>query len=181
VTRLVLVRHCESTGQAPEAPLSEAGTAQARALAERLARLPIDCAVSSPYRRACATLEPFALRAGLRLETDERWAERRLSPEPIDGWREVVERSFEEPDFRVPGGESGSEVKERARNALDAVFARGAGLPVVASHGQLIALLLHSIDGRFGFAGWSSLRNPDVFLLERSAAGVLSFRRLADG
>jgi 2,3-bisphosphoglycerate-dependent phosphoglycerate mutase len=179
VARLVLVRHCASSGQHPEAELSDSGRAQAESLAERLAALPIDYALSSPYRRARATLEPFAARAGLALHVDERWAERRLSPAPIDGWRDVVARSFVEPDYSVPGGESGRAVLERAKKALDDVFARGHRLPVVASHGQLIALLLHHADPTFGFAGWESLANPDVFELERGARGKISFRRLA--
>jgi len=177
--RLLLVRHCASSGQHAEAPLSDAGRAQAEALARRLAVLPIDFALSSPYLRAQQTLAPFTERAGLPLHLDARWMERRLSPEPIDHWREVVARSFVDPDFRVPGGESGREVLERGRAALDAVFARGGDLPVVASHGQLISLLLHHIDPSFGFASWESLANPDVFELERNGSGALSFRRLA--
>ncbi|HXX48292.1 MAG TPA: histidine phosphatase family protein [Myxococcota bacterium] len=177
--RLLLVRHCQSSGQHPEAPLTDAGRAQAQALAERLAALPIDFAGSSPYLRARETLAPLAARAGLSLHLDERWAERRLSSEPIDHWREVVARSFVDLDFCVHGGESGRAVLARGRAALEAVFARGHALPVVASHGQLISLLLHYIDPRFGFAGWESLANPDVFELERGGAGALSFRRLA--
>jgi len=49
--------------------------------------------------------------------------------------------------------------------------------PVVVSHGQLIGLVLHAIDPAFGFAAWEAMTNPDVFLVERDAAG-LRFRRL---
>ena len=179
MSRLLLVRHCQSTGQQPDAALSAAGHAQAHALAERLVAHPIDHLVSSSYRRAMATLAPFAARSGLVLHPDDRLVERRLSPEPIDAWREVVRRSFSDPDFRVPGGESGREVLERAWKALDEILARGHLLPAVASHGQLIALVLHSIDPTFGFAGWESLSNPDVHLIEGDVGGRLSFRRLA--
>lgn len=178
MARLLLVRHCQSTGQQPDGELSELGHSQARALAERLAAHPIDHLVSSTYRRAVDTLAPFATRTGLVLHRDERLVERRLSPEPIDGWREVVRRSFTEPDFRVPGGESGREVHERAWKALDEILDAGHALPAVASHGQLISLVLHGIDPSFGFVGWESLSNPDVHLLERDSGGRLSFRRL---
>lgn len=89
--RMLLIRHCESIGQAPEAPLTEHGRAQALALAAHLAQHPIDYVVSSPYVRACETIAPFAGRAQLAVHIDERLAERRLSPEPIDH----CERSFE--------------------------------------------------------------------------------------
>jgi 2,3-bisphosphoglycerate-dependent phosphoglycerate mutase len=176
--RLLLVRHCQSSGQHAEAPLTDDGRAQAEALAARLSALPIDLALSSPYLRAQQTLAPFAARARLPLQLDARWVERRLSPEPIPHWRQVVARSFVDPDFCVPGGESGRAVLKRGHEALEAVFARGCALPVVASHGQLISLLLHHIDPSFGFAGWESLANPDVFELERSRSGALSFRRI---
>jgi 2,3-bisphosphoglycerate-dependent phosphoglycerate mutase len=179
MSRLLLVRHCQSTGQQPDGALTDLGLAQAHALAETLAAQPVDHLVASTYRRAIATLEPFAARTGLELHCDERLVERRLSPAPIDGWRDVVQRSFSDPDFRVPGGESGREVLERAWKALDEILSRGHSLPAVASHGQLIALVLHSIDPRFGFAGWEALSNPDVHLLEQDARGHFSFQRLA--
>ena len=176
--RLLLVRHCQSAGQHPDADLTEAGHSQAHALAETLGKHPIDHLVSSSYRRARATLAPFAARTRLFLHEDERLVERRLSPEPIDGWRDVVRRSFGEPDFCVAGGESGRQVLGRAWQALDEIFARGHALPAVASHGQLISLVLHSVDAGFGYAGWEALSNPDVHLLERDERGHVSYRRL---
>ncbi|HTO54596.1 MAG TPA: histidine phosphatase family protein [Myxococcota bacterium] len=177
MSRLLLVRHCQSSGQHPDAALTEAGHVQAHALAERLCELPIDRIVASSYRRARATLAPLAGRLGLDLELDDRLVERRLSPAPIDHWREVVERSFSEPDFCVPGGESGRETLERGWKALEAIFDAGHTLPVVASHGQLISIVLHRIDPSFGFAGWQGMANPDLFWLERDAGGRVSWRR----
>ncbi len=179
MSRLLLVRHCQSSGQHPDAALTDVGTTQAQALAETLAAQPIDHLVSSTYRRASETLAPFAARTGLALQRDERLVERRLSPAPIDAWRDVVRRSFTDPDFRVPGGESGREVLGRAWKALEEILSRGHSLPAVASHGQLISLVLHSIEPSFGFAGWESLSNPDLHLLERDARGRFSFQRLA--
>lgn len=175
---VILIRHCESSGQHPEAPLTETGRAQARELAERLAVLPIDRIVSSPYARAVATIEPFAKRAKLPIELDARLAERRLSPEPIDHWRDVVRRSFDDPDFGIPGGESGRETLLRGWAAISSVLDGRHRLPAVASHGQLLSLVLHSIDPTFGFAGWEALRNPDVYRLERARDGRLTFARL---
>ncbi len=178
--RVLLVRHCESSGQAPDAPLTARGLEQAQALAEFLAPRPIARIVSSPYLRARQSVAPLAGKLGLELETDVRLAERRLSPEPIDGWRDVVKRSFDEPDHRAPGGESGGETLARGLAALRPLLDSGKSdaLVVVASHGQLLSLVLHSIDGRFGFAGWESLSNPDVHAVARDAAGRLSFRRV---
>jgi 2,3-bisphosphoglycerate-dependent phosphoglycerate mutase len=180
VERVLLVRHCESSGQAAEAPLSARGLEQAERLAEFLAPRPIARIVSSPYLRARQSIAPLASKLGLGVEIDARLAERRLSPQPIDGWRDVVKRSFDDPGFAVPGGESGGETLARGlaaiRPLLDA--GRSDALVVVASHGQLLSLVLHSVDPRFGFAGWESLSNPDVHALALDARGALAFRRV---
>lgn len=178
--RALLVRHCESSGQAPDAPLTSRGSVQAEALADFLAPHPIARIVSSPYLRARQSVEPLARKLGLEIELDARLAERRLSPTPIDGWREVVKRSFEDPEFRAPGGESGGETLARGLAAIRPLVesATGDRLVVVASHGQLLSLVLHSIDARFGFAGWEALSNPDVHALEANAKFGLAFRRM---
>jgi 2,3-bisphosphoglycerate-dependent phosphoglycerate mutase len=177
VPRALLVRHCESTGPAPDAPLSARGEAQAVALAERLCAHPIDHIVSSPYARARGTIVPFAERTGLPVCLEPRLAERRLASElHAPGWREAVRRSFEDPHFRLPGGESGAEALARGSAAIREVLAAGHRLPVLVSHGQLLSLFLHSVDARFGYADWEALAMPDVFLLEERA-GKLVFGR----
>jgi 2,3-bisphosphoglycerate-dependent phosphoglycerate mutase len=152
---------------------------QAVTLAERLATHPIDYVVSSPYLRARATIAPLAARVGLPVHIDARLAERRTSPEPIPNWRDVVKRSFVDPEHRVPGGESGAEALSRGLAAISAVLAAGHRLPVVVSHGQLLSLVLHSINAEFGYQGWQSLRNPDVFLLEVDGPRA-TFSRLSE-
>ncbi len=62
--------------------------------------------------------------------------------------------------------------------AIESVLQGGHRLPVVVSHGQLLSLVLHSIDRGFGFAGWQSLRNPDVHRFERKDDGNFEFIRL---
>ena len=49
---MLLIRHCQSSGQDPDAALTEIGRKQAAALAEFLSDYPIDMIVSSSYMRA---------------------------------------------------------------------------------------------------------------------------------
>ena len=178
--RALLIRHCESSGQAPDAPLTARGSEQAEALSNFLAPRPIARLVSSPYLRARQSIEPLARKLGLEVELDARLRERTLSPGPIDGWREVVKRSFTDPEFSVPGGESGAETLARGLAAIRPALesATRDGLVVIASHGQLLSLVLHSIDPSFGYAGWEALSNPDVHLIEASPKNGLAFRRV---
>jgi hypothetical protein len=41
-----------------------------------------------------------------------------------------------------------------------------------------MALVLTSLDKGFGFSGWESLSNPDVYLLHDAGDGRLAFERL---
>ena len=52
-------------------------------------------------------------------------------------------------------------------------------MPLAVTHGNLMALVLHSVDSTFGFDGWQSLSNPDVYLLHEDRAGQRSFERSA--
>jgi hypothetical protein len=77
--KLLLIRHCEATGQYPDAPLTAAGTKDAEALCARLRDLSLDAVYSSPYKRAHASVRPFAVLAGLPVRLDDRIRERVLS------------------------------------------------------------------------------------------------------
>jgi 2,3-bisphosphoglycerate-dependent phosphoglycerate mutase len=176
--RFLLVRHCESSGQAADAALTERGLQQAQALAEFLAVHPIDRIVSSPYLRARSTIEPFARRTGLPVELCDDLVEHRLSAEPIAEWRSCVARTFEDASFRAPGGDSAAETLARAWTGIRSALVAESRLPVVVAHGQLISLVLQSIDARFGYAEWESLTNPDVHRVESREGGGFAFRRI---
>ena len=175
---LLLVRHCAATGQHPNAPLSDAGIQQAQTLASFLSDYPIDHITISEYLRARQSIEPFASRSDLRIHTDARLNERTLSAEPLDSWQDVVRNSFDDHDLRATGGESAREVLARAWAALDEIFDADHAMPLVVTHGNLLALVLHSLGDTFGFEGWKSLSNPDVFVLGYAGSGQLTFERI---
>ena len=175
---LILVRHCEATGQRPYAPLTNAGVQQSQTLAEFLSDYPIDHITTSQYLRARQSIEPFATVSDLPIHTDPRLNERILSAEPIENWQEVIRDSFDDHDLRAPGGESAREVWGRAWAALDENLASGHSMPLVVTHGYLMALVLHSLDPSFGFEGWKSLSNPDVYLLQHHQSSELTHQRI---
>ncbi|GAA5532600.1 histidine phosphatase family protein [Deinococcus aluminii] len=157
---LLLVRHAKAEGQAPEAPLTAEGKAQAARLAEALAGVGITRIVSSPWKRAVETVRPLAERLGLEMETDVRLTERVLSGLDLPDWMTHLQASFRDPDLTLPGGESGTQAQARALAAL--ADARDLnGVTVIVTHGNLLALAL-GLD----YAGWAGLRNPDVWRLD---------------
>ncbi len=175
---MLLIRHCQSSGQDPDAALTEIGCKQAEALAEFLSYYPIDMIVSSSYTRAQQSIEPFAANVGLPIHLDHRLIERTLSGSPIDNWREVVRDSFEDLELRLPGGESAREVLDRGWATITELLDGGHQFPIAVTHGNLLSLILNSLDPNFGYAGWESLSNPDVFVLKGGDDGRLIFERL---
>ena len=148
---VLVLRHCESAGWAPDAPLTRRGYEQAASLVDVLRDMSVDYIASSPFRRAYESVAPFAQSRGLEVDTDARLAERRRSDTPLENWREWVRRSFSDLDFRAPGGESGREVALRGSMALSERLESGHTLPLLSTHGQLMAFVANSLDTEFGY------------------------------
>jgi 2,3-bisphosphoglycerate-dependent phosphoglycerate mutase len=163
---IIFVRHCESSGQEPEAPLTAKGFADARDLARRLGPLGIDAVYSSPYARAVQTIEPFAAAQSLPINIEPRVRERLLSAETLDDWLEHIRLSFGNFDHRAPGGETLREAQVRGLAALQRVFDDGAANAAVVSHGNLLSSLLNRMDPRFGFDAWRTMPNPALYRVQ---------------
>ncbi|MCQ8774956.1 histidine phosphatase family protein [Streptomyces telluris] len=160
---LILVRHGRSTantggvlaGRTPGIALDERGTAQAAALPDRLAQVPLAAAVTSPLQRCHETLAPLlAARPGLPLHTDERvgecdygdWSGRTIAELTAEPLWEVVQRHPSSAAF--PGGESVRAMQARAVDAvrdwndrMEAAHGHDACY-VVCTHGDIIKALV---------------------------------------
>jgi 2,3-bisphosphoglycerate-dependent phosphoglycerate mutase len=174
---VLLVRHAAALGQAANAALTQDGERQAEALADVLASHRIDRVISSPFLRATQTIGPFCQRAGFEVEVEPRLAERVLCQRDLPDWRDHLRRSFDELDYCVEQGESARAAQTRGTSVLhEALAARQRCLLV--THGNLLALLLRSIDPRFGFEQWAALSSPDLYVVRDNGA---SFERLWRG
>ena len=150
--RLLLIRHAETTANAQRlldtAPrgtdLSERGRIQAEELVEALADVPLEAIYVSDLVRTQQTAAPLAAARGLvplvRPGVREIQAgEYEMAPD--DGsWGAYLAVLYRwadgEPDARIPGGESGTEVLAR----FDAVVAEAAQheTAAIVSHGAMI-------------------------------------------
>ncbi len=163
IQTLFLVRHCQATGQAPDAPLTPEGERQAVALAAALAPFAIEQIVSSPYMRATQSVTPLAELLDLPIHTDARLVERALSGAPLDDWVNALRATFDDFELAFPGGENSRAATERAVAAINAALAQHAHTLAIASHGNLLSLVLRHFDSALGFAEWQIMRNPDVY------------------
>jgi probable phosphoglycerate mutase len=153
--RILLIRHGINdyvkthrlAGRTPDVHLNDEGIAQAAALAERLAVLPVAAVYSSPLERACETAAPVAARLGLAVQVLEDvketdcggWTGQLLDDLSKDDlWRQVQGCPSL---FRFPGGESFPEIQARMVAALDLVRRAHPGQTVaVFSHADPIKL-----------------------------------------
>jgi probable phosphomutase (TIGR03848 family) len=160
VTTVILLRHGRTTantggvlaGWTPGVQLDETGAAQVRAVAERMARVPLAAVVSSPLERCQQTAAALLVGRDVAVQTDDRLGEARygdwtgraikeLAKEPL--WK-VVQQHPSAAVFPGPEGEGLAQTQARAVAAVrewnatlgpDAVW-------LACSHGDVIKAIL---------------------------------------
>src|SRR6201996_167733 len=160
VTTVLLVRHglTAATGHSlsgwtPGIPLDERGTAQARALAGRLAGLPLDAIISSPLERCQQTAAAIAGTEGRpAIQTDERvgechygdWTGQELKVLAKDPLWKVVQAHPSAVRFPGPDGEAMLDMQHRAVTAVRDWNTRlgEKATYVVCSHGDVIKAIV---------------------------------------
>jgi probable phosphoglycerate mutase len=190
-TRLLVLRHGQSEGNvaqvwtsSPEGyPLTERGHEQARAAGERLADRGVTAIYASPLPRAQQTAQevgtvlglPVATLAGvheLDVGVHEGEHDEKVGPVAL----QVFSSWWRDEDLTAgfPGGETGQQIVDRMRTALDSVADRHEGTTsVVVSHGGAMAVgiqwLCDNLDAMF--VSQHILANCELVELRRDADG----------
>ncbi len=177
MSRLLLVRHAEPeidvAVPASAWPLTQRGIASTRRLAESAAGFAPSRVVSSPEVKAIETGRVVADALGLELTEDPRFAEHGAGPDEfIADYREfraLVRRFFVEPDAVVLRGESSLAAGERFAAGVHEVAGREDDLPVVVTHGRIMASWLAMLSGGTAWDIWTALRLPDLIEVDLDA------------
>lgn len=174
MTSLYLVRHAHAEWSPDEdRPLSRRGQADAQAVAERLAGLPITAIYASPAARARQTVAPLAARLGLSIDTEYDLRERELSGEPVADFPAAVRATWDDSAFHHPGGEANLAAQRRGVAVVERLAARHSQEAIVlGTHGNLLTLIVQQYDPAVGFAFWQGLTMPDIYRLEIGPTGV---------
>jgi 2,3-bisphosphoglycerate-dependent phosphoglycerate mutase len=147
----------------------------ARRVTEVLASFPIDGIYSSPARRARETVAPLAERLGLPILIEPDLRERQLGDGPVTDFEQAVEATWSDPLFAYPGGESNAAAQQRGVAVVYRLLKDPGAHRVLATHGNLLALLLQHFDPAVGFPFWRSLTMPDIYRLSLSGAGAARY------
>lgn len=209
MTEFLLVRHGETAwntegriqGYLGDSPLTEAGHAQALAVAERLARERIDRLFASDTGRTRQTTQPIEQLTGLAAVFDSGLRERNYGLFEGRTFEEVARefpadyQSFRtrDPHYVAPGGESAIQFRDRAVAALTrlaeglpgarvAVVTHGGVLGMMYRHAMQVPLeakrsysLLNASINRFRYVGgrWELIAWGDIAHLDGAARDEL--------
>lgn len=156
-----------------ERPLTTDGLRQADELALELDPYGLSAVYSSPFPRAVQTVSPTARRRVLEVQLIDDLRERQLHAGLRDDWRELLARSWAEPDFAGPGGESARAAQQRGMRVLDLLRVRHAegGRVLVGSHGNLIALMLQALEPAVDHAFHQAMPMPAIYHLQHDGIG----------
>jgi probable phosphomutase (TIGR03848 family) len=147
--KLLLIRHGLTDWVGKRLPgrtlgihLNEAGCAQAKSLAQRLACLPLTAIYASPLERALETARPLATAHGLDIRVSDglsevdcgEWAGRDLDDLRKEALLQVIQTH--PAGARFPGGESLREARDRMVAALEGIRD--------VHQGQVVAVVSHA-------------------------------------
>lgn len=160
-------------------PLNAHGRAQAAALSRFVRHIGVSALYTSDLRRALQTAAPLAEALGFAPIPDARLRERSvglwqgLTLQEMRDWYPDDFRALlaDREHFRIPGGESRQEVRQRMREAFDDIIAQDAGETIaILSHTAAIKLLLEDLLS--GISGDSlEIGNTSATTIRRAEAG----------
>jgi broad specificity phosphatase PhoE len=157
----------------PDRPLTEEGRRQAEDLADELEAYVITAVYSSPYRRAVETVEPTARRRDLEVQLLTDLRERLLTTAPRDDWQDQLSQAWTDPDYALPGAETGTDAQRRGVGVLDLLRVRhpDGGRLLVGSHGNLISLILHRFEPEVDLHFHLGMPTPAIYHLQHDGVG----------
>ncbi len=184
---LYLIRHGRTEWNAVwriqgdlDIPLDDEGRRQAGAVAKALDAVPLCAVYASPMQRAVETASAVAVTHALPLQLDARLKERnwgayqgmRREEAALAHRAAEAELRSDPRSARPPGGESFSELSQRAEAALREIAARHEGSIAIVCHGGTIVAGLMSL---LGLDSWPKVRfvidNASISLLDVTPDG----------
>ena len=126
-----------------DSELSPLGRRQCQAVAEALGGIECDALFASPLARALESAQSIAEKLRIEVRLEPRLMEINAGIFQGHCWTEIGEKFPQEaarwrsqdPDYRIPGGESRRDLMERSGAAFEAIRQSGSRCAIVVAHG----------------------------------------------
>ncbi|PKR82725.1 histidine phosphatase family protein [Heyndrickxia camelliae] len=188
-TYIYMVRHGESpkTGyKERERVLTKKGQIDAHRVTELLQAENIDVFVSSPYKRSILTIQELAevaqkeilvledLKVRIFSAQDTRISDKELFP--------LLERSYSDPHYALPGGESNEECQIRGIKVIKELLHTYQGKKIaIGTHGAIMTLMMGYYDNHYNLKFLLQSSKPDIYRMEFNGQNLVAVARLWDG
>lgn len=155
--RVYLIRHGETENnskrihQDGSARLSSPGLEQAKNLAQRFEKIPIDTIISSPFERAKATAEIIALQKNLGVTYSELFVERKrpseienkpTQNEKVLEIKRQIDDHYEDVSWHYSDEENAQDLKNRALKAKRYLVGIKSESVLVVTHGTIMRAIV---------------------------------------
>lgn len=185
-TFIYMVRHGDSPKKGEidrDRGLTETGREDAKRITKLLKEEEIDVFVSSPYARAVLTIQELADTSGKEVLLYDDLKERkfaagdmRISDEELNP---LLEQSFSDFKYKLPGGESNLECQNRAVKALKDLLLKYEGEKIaIGTHGAVMILMMGYFDSKYNLEFLHQLSKPDVYKLSFEGEELVEAKRL---
>jgi 2,3-bisphosphoglycerate-dependent phosphoglycerate mutase len=180
--RLILVRHAEPevnpAQAAAEWPLTARGELATRRLATVLSGFQPDWIITSPERKARETAALIAESLEIPVADDPLIAEHGAGPDEFildyGKFRDLVQEHFAHPTVAVFRDEAAADAARRMAECVDqAVDAEG--LPVLVSHGRIMASWLAELTGQDAWEIWTGFHLPELIEVDLASRTFRSY------
>lgn len=91
----------------------------------------------------------------------------------------AIEKSFEDIDFSLRGGESTRNAQERSIPIIEKLLDEYKGKSiVVGTHGNIMTIIMNYYNKEYGFNFWNSTSTPDIYELSFVSNKLRNIERL---
>jgi 2,3-bisphosphoglycerate-dependent phosphoglycerate mutase len=188
LTSVYMVRHGESpmnesSKNERTRGLTEKGKRDALQVTDLLKQEDIEVFVSSPYLRAVLTIGDLAGASGREVLLYEDLKERIFLNEdrrlPDEELIPLLEKSFIDPSFSLPGGESNAECQSRAVTVVEELLKNYNGRKIaLGTHGAVMTLIMNHYDKKYDLDFLLNMSKPDVYRLDFYGTELIEVIRL---
>ncbi|MEC5425335.1 histidine phosphatase family protein [Virgibacillus sp. C22-A2] len=184
-TFIYMVRHGDSpkVGSERTRGLTIKGKIDAQRITNLLKEEGINAVISSPYKRSILTVQELADKLGQKVLIFEDLKERiftfedkRISDKELIP---LLNSSFSESTYALPGGESNEDCQTRAVKTLKEILNIYREQKVVlGTHGAVMTLMMGYYDNKYNLEFLFHMLKPDVYRMEFNGEELVEVNRM---